>query len=98
MAEWFGSLLMVSSFTLLYLLPFAAGAGVGATYTVCALLLALGSAIFLRSRRYYQRIGADVAPRLHAIAAVVAGSAGIFWLLFLLLIVLALLGVGLLPE
>lgn len=95
-AEWFGALLMVASFTFLYVLPFAAGAGLGGTYATCALLLTIGSAIFLRSRRYYQRVGVDVAPRTHAIAAVVAGSAGIFWLLFALLFVLALLGVPLL--
>jgi hypothetical protein len=95
-AEWFGAVLMVASFTFLYLLPFAAGAGVGGTYTTCALLLTIGAAIFLRSRRYYQRIGADIAPRTHAIAAVVAGSAGIFWLLFVLLLSLALFGVPLL--
>ncbi|MEK6976060.1 MAG: hypothetical protein AABY18_06930 [Candidatus Thermoplasmatota archaeon] len=96
LAEWFGAVLMVASFTFLYLLPFAAGAGLAGTYTTCALLLAIGSAIYLRSRRYYQRIGADIAPRMHAIAAFVAGSAGIFWLLFLLLIVLTLFGVPLL--
>lgn len=98
LAEWSGAVLMVASFTFLYLLPFAAGAGLAATYTTCALLLVLGSAVFLRSRSYYQRMGADIAPRSHAIAAVVAGSAGIFWLLFLFLIALALLGVSLLPE
>ena len=96
MAEWFGAVLMVASFTFLYLLPFAAGAGLGGTYATCGVLLAVGSAVFLHSRRYYQRVGADVAPRSHAIAAVVAGSAGIFWLLFLVLIVLALLGIPLL--
>lgn len=95
LAEWFGAVLMVASFTLLYLLAFGAHASPAVTYTVCAVLLGLGTAVYLRSRAYYQRIGADIAPRSHGIAAVVAGSAGIFWLLFLLLVGLAWLGVPL---
>jgi hypothetical protein len=94
-AEWFGATLMVSSFTLLYLLSFGAHAEPKVTYTVCLGLLVLGTFVYFRSRAYYARVGADIAPRSHAIAAVVAGSAGIFWLLFLLLIVLAWLGVPL---
>jgi len=60
---------------------------------VCLALLAVGTLVFLRSRAYYARIGSDVAPRSHGIAALVAGSAGIFWLLFALLLALAWLGV-----
>ena len=94
-AEWTGATLMVASFTLLYLLAFGAHADPVVTYLVCGALLAIGTLVFLRSRAYYRRVAFDVAPRLHAIAAVVAGSAGIFWLLFLLLVGLAWLGVPL---
>ncbi len=92
--EWFGATLMVASFTLLYLLAFGAEASPGLTYGVCGALLAVGTLAFFRSRAYYRRIGFDVAPRLHGVAAVVAGSAGIFWLLFLLLVALAWMGVA----
>jgi hypothetical protein len=94
-AEWFGATLMVASFTLLYLLALGADASPVLTYVVCIALLALGTAVFFRCRTYYARIGTDIAPKTHAIAAVVAGSAGIFWLLFVLLVTLAWLGVPL---
>lgn len=94
-AEWFGATLMVASFTLLYLLAFGADAPPMVTYGVCVALLAFGTAVFFRCRTYYKRIGADIAPKTHAVAAVVAGSAGVFWLLFVLLVTLAWLGVPL---
>lgn len=93
-AEWLGASLMVASFTLLYLLAFGAHASPAATYAVCLALLGVGTAVFLRSRTYYARMGTNIAPRSHGVAAVVAGSAGIFWLLFLLLLALAWLGVA----
>ena len=93
--EWFGATLMVASFTLLYLLAFGAHARPEVIYAVCGALLLLGTLAFLRGRAYYQRIGSDIAPRAHALAAIVAGSAGIFWLLFLLLVVLASFGIAL---
>lgn len=93
LGEWFGASLLVASFTLLYLLAFGAHAGPAVTYGVCGALLALGATIYLRSRLYYHRIGADIAPKAHVLALVVAGSAGIFWLLFLLLVTLAWAGV-----
>lgn len=91
--EWFGASLLVASFTLLYLLAFGAHAAPVVTYSVCGGLLALGAIVYLRSRTYYQRIGFDAAPKLHVGALVVAGSAGIFWLLFLVLVVLAWAGI-----
>lgn len=93
--EWFGATLMVASFTFLYVLDFGTQASIATIYAICAGSLALGTLAFLRSRTYYERLGADLAPRLHVIAAVVAGSAGIFWLLFVLLVTLAWLGVPL---
>lgn len=91
--EWFGASLLVASFTLLYLLAFGAHATPTVTYAVCGALLLVGAVIYLRSRVYYQRIGFDAAPRLHTLALVVAGSAGIFWLLFAVLVILAWAGV-----
>ena len=91
--EWFGATLLVASFTLLYLLAFGAHATTIVTYSVCGSLLLLGSVIYLRSRTYYQRIGFDVAPKLHVGALVVGGGGGVFWFLFLFLVVLAWAGV-----
>lgn len=95
-AEWFGACLMVASFTLLYLLAFGAHARPTVTYAVCMALLAVGTLVYLRSRAYYGRLGSDIAPRSHAVAAIVAGSAGIFWLLFAILLALAWAGVAIL--
>lgn len=91
--EWFGASLLVASFTLLYLLAFGAHATPTVTYAVCGGLLLLGAVVYLRSRVYYERIGYDAAPRLHTLALVVAGSAGIFWLLFAVLVLLAWAGI-----
>ena len=93
LAEWLGALLMVASFTQLYVVVFG-GLGSGRlALGVGAALLALGSLLFLRSRRHYRSIGVPVAAKWHGAAAVVAGSAVIFWLLFLLLALLVALGV-----
>jgi hypothetical protein len=99
LAEWFGASLAVASFTLLYLLAFA-NPGVNGTVdlAVCLALLAVAALIYLRSRTYYERIGFDYAPRWHIGALVVAGAAGIFWLLFAFLLALAYFGYPLLPE
>lgn len=99
LGEWFGSSLMVASFTLLYLFTFAVGdvpvpLGLG----VCLALLALGAVVYLRSRMYYRRVGFDYAPRWHGATVVVAGSAGIFWLMLALLVTLTYFGVAVLPQ
>ena len=93
--EWFGATLMVASFTFLYVLDFGTQTSIATIYAICAASLGVGALAFLRSRTYYARLGIDIAPRLHVVAAVVAGSAGIFWLLFALLVTLAWLGVPL---
>ena len=99
LGEWFGASLMVASFTLLYLFTFAVGGvSVWREIGVCLGVLTVGTMVYLRSKRYYERIGFDYAPRWHAAAIVVAGSAGIFWLLFLVLIGLTYFGVQVLPE
>ena len=100
LGEWFGGALMVASFTLLYLFAFAPSrsGGLGPAVAACLAILALGTAIYLRSRTYYRRIGFDYAPKWHRAAVLLAGAAGIFWLLFALLAVLTWLGVPVLPT
>lgn len=99
LGEWFGASLMVASFTLLYLFTFAqVGVSVPVEVGVCLALLAVGTLVYLRSRMYYGRIGFDYAPLWHGAAVVVAGSAGIFWLLLAFLLALTLLGVEVMPS
>jgi len=99
LGEWFGASLMDASVVLLYLLA-APGRGAtsgGTALGVSLATLALGTAAFWSSRRYYGRLDFPWAPRWHTAALVVAGAAGIFWLLFALLEALALGGVRILP-
>jgi hypothetical protein len=98
LGEWFGATLAVASFTLLYLFTFAGHARTGAGLAACLALLAVGAWAYLRSRAYYQRVGFDYAPKWHVAALVVAGAAGIFWLLFAFLVALTWLGVPVLPT
>lgn len=99
LGEWFGASLMVASFTLLYLFTFAGvGVSVAVEVVVCLGLLLIGTWLYLRSRAYYQRIAFDYAPRWHMAAVVVAGSAGIFWLLLAFLVALTFAGVEVLPT
>lgn len=93
LGEWFGASLMIASFTLLYLLDFGTSASTATIYGVCLAALAFGTFAFVRSRAYYQRVGFDYARKWHTIATVAAGSAGVFWLLFVLLVTLAWFGV-----
>ena len=98
LGEWFGACLAVASFTLLYLFAFAGrGGGMGPGLVACLVLLLVGAAVYLRSRTYYLRIGFDYAPRWHLAALVVAGAAGLFWLLFAFLTVLASFGYPVAP-
>lgn len=91
--EWFGALVMLASFTLLYLL-YAATNWTGKSILIaCVGLMAVGSLAYLRSRSYYTRMDFHYAPKAHVGALLVAGSAAIFWLLFGLLELLVALGV-----
>ena len=99
LGEWFGASLAVASFTLLYLFGFVALEVDGRLGTaVCVAILALAAFVYLRSRAYYLRIGFDYAPRWHLAALVVAGAAGIFWLLFAFLLALAYFGFPVVPT
>jgi hypothetical protein len=92
--QWFGASLMVASFTLLYVLAVVPRRpSVPVTLAVCAALLGLGTFVYLRNRAYSKRLDYPYAPRWEAAALVVAGSAGIFWLLFAILQALTAAGI-----
>ena len=99
LGEWFGGALMVASYALLYLFAFAPGGpSIVAALAACLALLALGTFAYWRSRTYYQRVGFDYAPKWHRATIILAGSAGVFWLLFLFLAALTWFGVAVLPS
>jgi hypothetical protein len=98
LGEWFGASLMVASFTLLYLFAFAPGRSYVPGLVACLGILGVGTWAYLRSRTYYQRVGFDYAPRWHRATIIVAGSAGVFWLLFAFLAALTWFGVAVLPN
>src|SRR5206468_850867 len=94
MAEWFGASLMVASFTLLYLLTFGSWASVRTTLVACGLMFVAGCYVFWTNHRNYTRVGFLWAKRWDNGAIVTAGAGVVFWFLFLMLEVLAALGVA----
>lgn len=88
LGEWFGAVLLLISFTQLYLAiaghyyPPPAALGIG------GLVAVTGAVVYLQSRRYYLRLDTNWGRRSHNAAAVTAGAGAIFWLLFLVLMVL----------
>jgi hypothetical protein len=92
LGEWFGAVLLLASFAQLYLAVAANLYSGKAALVAAALLVAAGGALFWRSRTYYLRLGTAWGRRWHTAATVVAGSAGIFWLLFVVLSVLVYQG------
>lgn len=97
--EWFGACVAVASFTLLYMFGFGApDVPARVSLPVCLGMLALGAFVFMRNRSYYERLGFAWAKRWHNTALVVAGAAGIFWLLFGMLVLLAGLDVAIAPP
>lgn len=96
-AEWVGALLMALSFiqfSVLLIGPYDVAPPV--LLGLAAALLLLGSLVFWRSRTYYLRLEVPWRPRLHAAAAVVAGSGLFFWALFVFLAYLVWRGVEIL--
>lgn len=98
MGEWFGACVVVASFTLLYAFILGARMAPVVAIPVCAVLSALGGFVFWRNRTYYSRLDFPWAMRWHVTALVVAGAGAIFWLLFVLLSVLAAFGVNVGPA
>lgn len=96
--EWVGAVLMVASFTQLYVFlfgplaastPVVVGVGLG--------LLTLGTWMFWTNRTYYQRLDWPFRKKWEVAATVVAGSGVVFWILFGVLLLLTVLGKPLLP-
>ncbi|HLF17167.1 MAG TPA: hypothetical protein VI796_07040 [Candidatus Thermoplasmatota archaeon] len=96
--EWVGALVMVASFTQLYVAVFGRAYSGRTALVVGAALLALGGWMFWKSHAYYKRLDFPWRRRWDAVAVVVAGSAVIFWLLFLVLAVLVWRDYPILPD
>ncbi len=95
---WTGAILMVLSFTQLYIfLVFDLGV-TGKTSVVGGFaLLVLGSFMFWKSRTYYQRLDWPWKRRWANAAVVVAGSGLVFWFIFAIIMLLAWRGINILP-
>lgn len=99
LGEWAGALLMVASFSQLYWFTFARpGTPVAWTVGGGIALLALGAWVFASNRTYFRRLEVEWGRRSEFAATVTAGAGVIFWLLFLVLLVLAWAGQPLLPD
>lgn len=97
--EWAGAVLMVASFTQLYVFLFGPlAASTGVVVGVGAGLLALGAWMFWTNRTYYHRLDWPFRRRWELAATVVAGSGLLFWLMFLVLLLLTVLGKPVLPT
>jgi hypothetical protein len=97
--EWAGALLMVLSFTQLYVFlfgpfdissPVVLGVGIG--------FLALGGWMYWSNRTYYERLEWPYRRRWHLAALVTAGAGALFWLMFGVLTVMTALGKPVLPT
>ncbi len=95
-AEWLGALMMVYSFTHLYVVGLRPGASVPLAMTVAGVLLVVGAIVFWRSRQVYLDLEFPVHQRWEVVATLFAGAAIVFWGLFLLAMWLASRGVELL--
>ncbi len=98
-AEWFGAILMVVSFTQLYVFalgPYAVSTR--AALIAGAIMLAIGAWIFWSSRTYYLRLDFPWARRWEVVATVFAATGVVFWGLFLLAACLVWRGVEILPQ
>jgi hypothetical protein len=95
-SENFGALLMVYSFTHLYVFGLRPGGSTRMALTVAIVCLVLGSLMYWRSRVVYLKLDFPWQRKWEIIASLLAAAAGIFWLLFVIAAVLAAQGVSLL--
>lgn len=95
--EWLGALLIVASFTLLYVL-YAEGYDPAVVLGISLALGLVGAAAFWRSRRVYRGLDFNYAPKWEVVANLVAASGAIFWLLFGILLALFAAGIPVLPT
>ncbi len=94
-AENLGALLMVYSFTHLYVFGLRPG-GSGAAVVAGVVLLVIGGLMYWRSRDYYLRLDFPWQRKWEIVATLLAASAAVFWLLFALASFLVWRGVELL--
>lgn len=92
-ATWIGAILMLISFTQLYVYGLRPGANVGASEIVGLALFILGTAIYWRSRAVYLRLDFPWRRGVEIGATLVAATAAVFWLLFIVATVLVWRGV-----
>ncbi len=92
--EWFGAVLMVLSFTLLYALGLRPDADVRTIEIAGFLLFVVGTWAYWKSRGYYLALDFPWKRRWEVAATVVAGTGVVFWLMFLVALFLAWRGVA----
>lgn len=95
-AEAIGAILMVYSFTHLYVFGLRPQANIPVAIGVAVGILLLGGIMFWRSRTVYLDLEFPVHRRWEVLATLLAGAAIVFWGLFLLAAWLASKGVELL--
>ena len=95
--EWIGALLIVASFTLLYVL-YAQGHDARFALTISLVTGIIGTIAFWRSRKIYRSLDFPYAPKWEAVANVTAASGAIFWMLFATLMILTYAGIQVLPS
>lgn len=95
--EWVGALIMVASFTQLYIVTFVAGGNAGWSIGIGLAALALGGWVFWSNRTYYLRLNFPWRRKWDAVAVVFALAGVVFWLLFGLLAALVWNGVPVQP-
>ncbi len=95
-AEWLGAILMVYSFTHLYVFGLRPGANIPLAVGIGVAILLGGALLFWRSRSVYLDLEFPIHRRWEVLATLFAGAAIVFWALFLLAAWLASKGVELL--
>lgn len=91
--EWLGAVLMVLSFTQLYVFGLRPGARVGLVEAVGVALLVVGGFLWISARTAYYRIDFPWRRRWEFLATVVAGAGLVFWMMFTVAALLAWRGV-----
>ncbi len=91
--EWFGAILLVLSFTQLYVFGLQPGARVLLVEIVGAVMAIIGTLLWISARNAYYAIDFPWKRRVEFFATVVAGAGFVFWGLFFLALFLAWRGV-----
>ncbi len=91
--EWIGAILMVGSFTQLYLVAFVFGGTVRLSVGLGLGALLLGAWMFWTNRTHYLGLNFPFRRRWEVVAVIFAGAGAVFWLLFGLLAALVWQGI-----